>query len=259
MCEKKKKPYKVVKQELKDKYEAWKVLAVAGYVNSPEEALAKKIIEDVALKMSFKASYFATIVLTEGLGSSYLGHDFNFTKTKPKTVRNDTIVPGYELGGVDDFGFHFKDRYKKYLPKSFNEGFSDYDLKHNNAEFKKISQTNERGENIVTANFSNMESLIWACGATLAHRRDLFIKHYKSLGYTKPSEDELAYWTYMYYQGEGRAYKALKNNGGFNIFGINAKHSASRIVTKDTRDPNDVALSNLASWRYLQWANVFSE
>lgn len=258
MGKQEKKTYREVKEDLKDRYQAWKVMAIAGYVNGKDELLAKNIIEEVAKNMGFITSYFATIVLTEGLGFSYLDFDYNFT-ANPRNVRNDIIVKGYQLGGVDDFGFHYEDRYKKYLPDSFNEGFSTNDLKNNGAEFIKIYQKNEKSEDIVTADFSNMESLIWACGATLAHRRDLFLKESRALGYLPPSEDELAYWTYMYYQGEGRAYKALLNNKGLDIFGISSRNAPGRTVTKGTRNPNDVALSNLASWRYLQWANIFSE
>ncbi|WP_340199088.1 hypothetical protein [Ascidiimonas sp. W6] len=244
------------KEEIRKHYQAWKVIAVAGYVNEERESLAKEIIEKVALENGFIPSYFATIVLTEGLGITYLDLASSYSKTAPYNLRNDIIVEGYQLGGVDDFGYHFKDRYKKYLPKSFNEGFSKSDLK-SGAEFMKVYQSNERGESIVTADFNNMESLIWACGATLAHRRDLFLKHVAQLGYSKPSEDQLAYWTYMYYQGEGRAYKSLKNNG-LDIFKINSTLASNRTITKEQRDPNDVALSNLASWRYLQEFKIFS-
>jgi len=245
------------KAEIRKQYQAWKVIAVAGYVNEDKEKLAKEIIEKVSLENGFIPSYFATIVLTEGLGITYLDLTSNYSKTSPFHIRNDIIVEGYQLGGVDDFGFHFEDRYKKYLPKDFNEGFSKSDLR-GNAEFMKVSQDNERGEAIVTADFDSMESLIWACGATLAHRRDLFLKHASQLGYPTPTEDEKAYWTYMYYQGEGRAYTHLKNNKGLDIFKINSQLDPNRVITKDNRKPNDVALSNMASWRYLQEFNIFS-
>lgn len=246
-----------LKAAYKEQYQAWKVIAVAGYVNEKKESLAKEIIEKVALERGFIPSYFATIVLTEGLGITYLDLASSYSMTPPFHLRNDITVAGYQLGGVDDFGFHFEDRYKKYLPKDFNEGNTRADLKKD-SEFIKVYQENERGESIITADFNNMESLIWACGATLAHRRDLFLKHATQLGYATPSEDEQAYWTYMYYQGEGRAYSKLKNNGGLDIFKINSQSSVNRKITKDQRMPNDVALSNLASWRYLQEFKIFS-
>lgn len=254
----KKKSKLEIKKDLQDQYDAWRVMAVAGYVNSPEEKLAKDIIEEVALYYNFIPSYFATIVLTEGLGILYLDISSNYSTTAPYGIRNDIQVEGYQLGGVDDFGFHFEDRYKKLLPNHWNEGASANDLQ-NGAEFMKVYQTNEKGESIVTANFNNMESIIWACGATLANRRSLFKRDLRSLGYGKPSEDEMAYWNYMYYQGEGRAFRALKAAGSFDIMFINRGYSPNRVITQDNREPNDVALSNLASWRYLQTFNIFSK
>ncbi|MEL0650803.1 hypothetical protein V6246_05170 [Algibacter sp. TI.3.09] len=252
---KQEKTYKEVKLELKNKYQAWKVLAVAGYVNGANERLANNIIEEVAKDLGFIPSYFATIILTEGLGINYLENSNNFSKNAPYGVRNDIIVSGYQIAGTDDFGSEFN-RYKKYLPNTFNEGKTIADIE-GDAEFIQHHTENER-EKTVSAYFKNMESAIWACGATLAHRRDLFLRHAKELGHLTPTEDELAYWTYLYYQGEGRARTALEKAATLDIFARNTDYG-SRVVTLDNREPNDVALSNLASWRYLQWSNTFSE
>ncbi len=202
------KSYKEVKNELQNRYQAWKVIAVAGYVNDEKEKVAKDIIEKVALHYDFIPSYFATIVLTEGLGITYLDKPENYQTTPPFHIRNDIIVSGFESVGTDDFGSEFN-RYKSYLPDDYNEGYSEEDLR-NGAEFMKDIRINERNEQVVSAKFSNMESMIWACGATLAHRRDRFLKAVGELGYSKPTEDELAYWIYIYYQGEGQARRWLQ-------------------------------------------------
>ena len=87
----------------------------------------------------------------------------------------------------------------------------------------------------------------------------MFLRHATELGYPTPSEDELAYWTYIYYQGEGQARRWLQSAGSLDIYARNNGCYPDCNVTASTRDANDVALSNLASWRYLQWANIFTE
>jgi len=251
------KTFRQVKAEFKDKYEAWKIFAVAGYVNNERERPAKDFIEDVAKEMGFIPSYFATIILTEGLGIVYLDNDKNFHKTPPFQVNVDKQISGFDVAGTDDFGSEFS-RYKAYLPDDYNEGTTEADLL-GDAEFIKDVRINERKDETVSAKFKNMESMVWACGATLAHRRDMFLRHATELGYPTPSEDELAYWTYIYYQGEGQARRWLQSAGSLDIYARNNGCYPDCNVTASTRDANDVALSNLASWRYLQWANIFTE
>ncbi|MBL3659111.1 hypothetical protein, partial [Fulvivirga sediminis] len=110
--------------------------------------------------------------------------------------------------GTDDFGSEFV-RYKKYLPKSYNEGSSEADLLHD-AEFIQDTRINELGQQTQSALFKDLESALWAFGATLAHRKDRFLAKAKALGYGNPTEDQLAYWTYVYYQGEGNAARWLQ-------------------------------------------------
>ena len=182
-----------LKKQYQEQYQAWKVLGLAGYVNDEREALVKRIIQEVALEYNFIPSYFATISLTEGLGWSYLNLESNYDKKSPNYIRNYKPVSGFDIIGTDDFGSEFS-RYKKYLPKTFNEGKSAADFKKG-AEFYSDVKVNERGKQTKSAVFKNIETAIWACGATLAHRRDLFEKHRKSLGLSTPTEDQLAYWT----------------------------------------------------------------
>jgi len=252
----KKKTKLELKSELKEHYQAWKVIGVAGYVNDSREQLAKDLIESIATHYNFIPSYFATIVLTEGLGWAYLGLNSNFEATPPYNVRNDKIVSGYQAAGTDDFGSEYS-RYKKYLPASFNEGASRSDLL-TGAEFIKKEEINERGKKTISAEFSNMESMIWAFGATLSHRRDLFEKKRKELGFKQPTEDEIAYWTYIYYQGEGDAKRMMNAASSLAIFGRNGCYPNCKVTARN-RTSNDVALSNLASWRYLQTFNIFSK
>ncbi len=245
------------KAEIQEQYQAWKNFGFAGYVNDTREKFAKETIIAVAKNYDFIPSYFAAVTLMEGLGSAYLANDGNFTNTSPSRVRNDIPVNGFDVIGTDDFGSEFS-RYKKYLPDNYNEGTNALDFK-TGAEFYAESATNELGHETLTAVFKNIETAIWACGATLAHRRDTFNRHRKALGIPTATEDQLAYWTYFYYNGgEGKGYRALKAAKRLNIFDRNQCYPNCN-VTAGNRTTNDVVLSVLASWRYLQEFKIFAE
>jgi len=197
------------------------------------------------------------------LGYAFLGSDYNYNiaknedGTETKTLITERHMNGFMLAGTDDFGSEYS-RYQKYLPSDFNVGSSEAEL-DTGAEFAVITEENEWGKETLSAKFNNLESMIYGFGATLSHRRDLFKQHAKELGHTQISEDELAYWTYMYYQGEGRARRVLSAAKSLDIYGRNGCWPDDCNVTAENRDPNDVSLSNLASWRYLQTFNLFSE
>lgn len=245
------------KKEIQEHYQAWKNFGFVGYINGSNEAFVKNVIIEVAKEYNFIPSYFAAVALMEGVGYAYLADPSNFTSTKPSTARNDIPVNGFQVIGTDDFGSEFV-RYKKYLPASYNQGKSDKDFK-TGAEFYAKTETNELGQKTVSAVFKNIEAAIWACGATLAHRRDAFQKDRKALGIAVPTEDQLAYWNYFYYNGgEGKGYRFLKAAKRLDIFDRNQCYPNCN-VTKDNRTTNDVALSLLASWRYLQIFNLFEE
>lgn len=90
---------------------------------------------------------------------------------------------------------------------------------------------------------------MWAFGATLAHRKDLFINQGKNLVYGTPSEDQLAYWIYVYYQGEGNAKRWLKSNESYDI----TKNKTER------GQVHTLATERVATWRYVQTKNIFSK
>ncbi|WP_103070929.1 hypothetical protein [Aquimarina sediminis] len=242
--QKEKKTAKEIKQELKDKYGARKVYGWSGYVDDPEEAAILTLMEDISTELGIIPSYFNTIAVGEGLN---LFVESNYDPAPPHNVIIDQQLSGFDVLGTDDFGSEFF-RYKKYLPKTYNEGATLADLS-TGAEFVQESRINELGKTTISGTFKDLESALWAFGATLAHRKDRFLKAAKDFGYGTPTEDQLAYWTYVYYQGEGNARRWLKSNKGLDI-----------TTNKSERGQvNILATERVATWRYVQTKGIFSE
>lgn len=231
------------KEAFKDKYGVENVYTWSGYIDDDREAGVLKLIITISGSLNISPSYYSTIAIGEGLGV-YI--DYNYASTEPFNVILDKPVDGFSFLGTDDFGSEYN-RYKKYLPDTYNEGigFNDFNT---GAEFFKKRTDNELGHKVVSAIFKDLESALWAFGATLKHRKDTFLRHAKEFGYRRPSEDETAYWVYVYFQGEGRARTWLRANKGFNI-----NNNMS-----DRGQVHKLAMERLASWRYLQSKRIFS-
>jgi len=241
---KQKKTIAQVKNELAKQYNVPKVYGWSGYADDEKEKPLNDLIEKIAKEQNFIPSYLYTIAVGEGLGDVYVSPEYNYNKD-PKTnklsLKIDQEIRGFSVLGVDDFSDDFP-RVKKYLPSDYNEG----------DEF--VSQFESRkGEwgrqGVNSAIFKNLESALLGYSAVLAHRRDLFKAHAKELAYSTPTEDQLAYWTYCYYQGEGRAKKYLKSNKSLD-FTLPAPAEMKGVKLK--------ALERVATWRYVQFRNVFS-
>ncbi len=239
-----KKSYKEIKEELRKKYDARKVYGWSGYVDDPNEKAVLDLMEKISKDLGLIPSYFNTIAVGEGLN---LFIDSNYDVKPPNNVIINKPLNGFDVLGTDDFGSEFP-RYKKYLPSTFNEGSSMADFK-SGAEFYQKEETNELGNKTITGVFKDLESALWAFGATLAHRKDLFVNYGKSLGYGKPTEDEQAYWNYVYYQGEGNAKRWLKSNKGYDI----------KTNKTERGQVHTLATERLATWRYVQTKKIFSE
>ncbi|MDY8138337.1 hypothetical protein [Aquimarina sp. 2201CG5-10] len=215
--------------------------AYGGYADEKKEQPLVEIIEEVATHVNMTPSYLYTIIIGEGLGEVYVKHDFNYKKGKLIT---DKKINGFQNLGLDFFSSPKElPRFKKYLPKDYNEG-DEYTAR------SEVRDERYGRETVPSADFKDLESAIYGFAAVIKHREELFIKHYKNYGYSKPDEDQMAYWTYYYYQAEGDARRALKNRGEFDIF-KNKSTSRSTIHVK--------ALERVAAWRYVQHYNIFSK
>jgi hypothetical protein len=156
-------------------------------------------------------------------------------------------INGFHYLGTDDFGGDFS-RYQPYLPTSYNEG----------DEFDIYTTTNEWGDTVVSADFKNLESGLLGIGATIAHRKDKFLSDAAELGYSSPNIDQIVFWTYVYFQGEGRAKVYLNVNKGFDFT------KKAPIVTIGNNNYNmtsvrRLSLERLATWRYIKTKNILSE
>lgn len=242
-----------IREDFRSKYNARKVYEWTGYADEPKEKPLVTLIEKIAKKQNLIPSYFYTMAIGEGLGLAYIDDlssykDISLPTEKPKLLlKTDLEINGFNALGVDDFGSEYP-RYKKYLPKTYNMS-TEKNKFSLDSEFYQEDRKNELGRTTKSAVFKDLESALWAFGSTVAHRKGLFIKHGKELGYkSSPTDDQTAYWIYVYFQGEGNAKRWLKSNGGYNI------------TTKKTErgQVNTLATERLATWRYIQSKKLFS-
>ncbi len=84
----------------------------------------------------------------------------------------------------------------------------------------------------------------------LSHRRALVLKHAAELGYSAPTEDQEAFWIYVYYQGEGRGKSYMESNGDLNY--DKNPPSKMRVIKR-------LAIERLATWRYMQTKKLFTK
>ncbi|OAB78224.1 hypothetical protein [Cochleicola gelatinilyticus] len=228
-----------VKAEIQKKYNTLPK-AYGGYANDPKEQPIVPIFEKVAARINMKPSYLFTIAAGEGLGVNHLDFDDNF---RNGVLITDQQVDGFQALGLDYFSSPQEyPRFKKYLPSDYNIGdeYERYDVRR--AEKNRV-------EVVPSAKFKDMQSAIDGFGAIIAHRKSLFESHYNAFGYSNPTEDEIAYWVYAYYQGEGDAKRELKANGGFDFMNGNGT---------SIKQVHNLALERVASWRYLLTYNIFS-
>lgn len=228
-----------IRAELQLKYEAERVFRWTGYADDPKEYPLVSLIESIAPRYLLAPSYLYTIAVGEGLGKMYMNIDRFYTEDGLIDLKRK--VNGFLVLGTDDFGSDYP-RLKKYLPSDYNEG----------DEF--VKRTRERKyeygrKEVISADFKDMESGLHGFAAMLRLRRDTFNLDYRKLSYPSPSADEVAYWTYVYYQGEGRAHDYLKANKGFS-YRSPATPGMTAVRTK--------ALNRLATWHYIKTAKLFT-
>jgi hypothetical protein len=213
-----------------------KVYRWGGYVDDEREQNVVTIIEKAAKLNSLIPSFLCTIAIGEGFG---LWIDDNYGAD---SVNVDYPVDGFGSLGLDHFGSDFN-RTKKYLPDDYNKG----------DEFTQESAINEHGDTVQSAVFKNVKAGIQALSITLALRKQIFLSHSKLFGYIKslgnPNNEQLAFWLYVYFQGEGRAKKCLE---------LNKNYDYSQKAPSFMFQIQQLSLERLAAWKYLQSKRIFS-
>lgn len=221
---------------LKKKYNIKHVYRYAGYADDSRERNIVLIIENAASRNRLIPSFVFTIAIGEGFGQWI---DINYG---PRHVTVSNRINGFESLGLDHFNSDFT-RVKRYLPKNFNRG----------DEFTGRTAINEKNHTVQSAGFKNATAGLQGLSATLAHRKKVFLQHCKDFGYIKkygqPTPDQMAFWLYVYFQGEGRARSYLRSNVGYKY----TKSPPSK-MTQIKR----LALERVASWRYVKSKRLFS-
>jgi len=234
------KPLLERKKELGEEYSVY-VSGYGGYANDAKEKPIVDIVEKVAKFVNLIPSYMYTIAIGEGLAYHYIDKDHNFSNGKLITERE---IEGFYGLGLDFFSSDKEyPRFKKYLPSDFNEG----------DEFRPVIRRRKERygeERVPSAIFDNMENAMYGFGAVLKHRQELFLKLSRQLGFLNPNEDEIAYWSYYYFQAEGDAKLSMIDRDGLDIY----KHSST-----SRKSIHIKALERVASWRYVQHYRIFSE
>jgi hypothetical protein len=196
-------------------------------------------MEDAAKFTGLTPSFLYTIAIGEGLG---LWIKDKYDPVTPHKVRIQDSINGFDHLGVDHFYADFA-RTKKYLPIDYNAG----------DEFSLSVNMNEQLNTVQSAEFKDLKSGVQALAATLALRKTTFLNHCNTLNYIKnlgkPTTDQLHFWIYVYFQGEGRARKYLTSNAGYNF---------SAMPLSNMTQIRKLALERVAAWKYVQSKKLFS-
>jgi hypothetical protein len=115
------------------------------------------------------------------------------------------------------------------------------------ASLTPISRVNEKGRTVHSAEFPDLEHGLRGMAAMIKRRRRLFLEDAKNLGYGAPTEEELVYWTYVYY-----------NPGEFGGKATLTKHKGKRSLSDwITRGEFANAQKVLKSFRMLRAMKLF--
>ena len=221
------------------------VLEWSGYIDDYREKNVLKVIENVCiLRTELIPSLLCTIALGEGLNLWIVR---NYSSVEPYNVDITKEIDGYVYLGVDYFIMEY-DRYKIYLPHDYRKDI-DYTI---------VEVPNEHGVLLKTPIFKNLRLGIYALAAMLTQRLNKFLNDAKEFKYGSPNEDQLFFWLYVYFQGEGRAKAYLQKNGDLN-FMKNIKNVKVGNIIYDMREVRKLSLQRLATWRYLRTKDLLSK
>ncbi|WP_242040958.1 DUF4157 domain-containing protein [Leptolyngbya sp. FACHB-261] len=159
--------------------------------------------------------------------------------TQLQGVRTDQSISGFDYLGLDDYETELSNKrapLTTFLPPSFDR-----------SKVRPLTEINEKGRAVKSGDFPNLTMAIQALAAMMKRRRKLFQDDAKIRGYTAPTQDELVYWTYVYFNvGEFGAQQQLEQHKG--------KRTLSDWITKGSY-PNAIKL--LQSYQMLRDMAVF--
>ncbi|MEI8027195.1 MAG: hypothetical protein WCI18_12685 [Pseudomonadota bacterium] len=185
----------------------------------------------LANKLLFTDRYeFFTIVMGEGLGElldSSAGYARVITDGSPiddpdiaVKIASDTPkkflqdprtleIPGFGVLGTDWFGAEFPKLRQKAFAKPYIGSFVA------NTHFVNSHQYNERGENVISADFKSLEIGLNAFAAVYLERRQMYLEDSKAcLGSVSNDEDTRMFWSYYYFRRPAEGKNKLCSSGG---------------------------------------------
>lgn len=203
------------------------------------------IIFDVA-DATLPAEQLYTYAAAEGLVDVYVRPQISGlsataapTKAQLAGVRTDRSVSGFTALGLDDFMTDMaakREPLTGHLPPGYDP-----------SKATEIRRTNEQGREVRSARFDDLKTALQAMSAMLKRRRTLFKQDAKANGYATPTEEELVYWTYLYYNaGEFGGKAQLEKYKG--------KRKLSDWITRGEY-PNSIKI--LKSFRMLKAMKLF--
>ena len=166
-----------------------------------------------------------------------LGKNDEPTQAQLAGVSTSKAVSGFDYLGVDDFWTDMsakREALSGHLP-------SGYDL----TKVSHEARTNEKGRVVDSAKFPDLLTGVQGLAAYLKRRRKLFLADVATYGYAAPTDEELVYWTYVYFNvgefnGQLKKYKGKRKLGDW-------------IAKKEY----DNAMKVLESYRVLKSMKIF--
>ena len=151
--------------------------------------------------------------------------------TELRTISVDRPVSGFQALGLDTF-FTELGYTNQPLRTFFPTGFDE-------SQLTEVSRVNEFGTPVRAADAPNLRTGLQAMISILSRRRALFLEDARNLGYPQPTNEEIVYWTYVYYNtGPGdRAHPNAQGDGGYQTL---YRHRPAH--------PDNSARRNLSDW-----------
>ncbi|MEV0381204.1 hypothetical protein [Nonomuraea sp. NPDC050643] len=159
------------------------------------------------------------------------------TEAQLGSVRITSPISGYVYLGTDDFFTDLtaaKQPASRFLPPG-------YDLKRVVLD----RRVNEKGREVQSARFPDLTMGLQGLAALVRRHRALFLADVKTYGYAAPTQAELVYWTYVYFNA-GEFNGQLKKYAG-------ARRPGDWIARGEY--PNSIRL--LESWRMINAMRIF--
>ena len=120
------------------------------------------------------------------------------------SVNVNKEIDSFNFLGMDDFYIDLEAKNfpaKQYLPATFDM-----------SQLREVKHTNEQGREVRSALFPSLKTALQGFAAIMKRRRNVFLADAKKHGYGTPNQEELVYWTYLYYNvGE---YVGSRQQGG---------------------------------------------